>query len=332
MTKAFTDPLPATIYVMAYNQERFVHLAVASALAQDYPALEVVLSDDASTDRTFAIMTEAVAAYDGPHKVVLNRNPENLGICQHINRIFELSSGELVVQNAGDDVSDPNRVSTLMAAWIAADRRPLTVYSRARIIDESGKELDLTRQPAHRPEGATTEEILTHGIIALGATCAWSRQLHEKFGPLPKGLLVEDLLTTFRSSLDGGVAFVDQPLVGWRMGGLSWRGRHSPGYEALFGTELTYAKWRLASYRAILMDLERNPPVDSAKLLAICKEKIVQLERRVRLAEMNTGGRIASLLGALANRDIPMAKTAAKYALAPLYIAYQNRRSRKKAS
>lgn len=332
MTQPFGDPLPATIYVMAYNQERYVHMAVASALAQDYPALEVVLSDDASTDRTFDIMKEAVADYDGPHKVVLNRNPENLGICRHINRIFELSSGELVVQNAGDDISDPNRVSTLMAAWRAADQRPLTIYSRAQIIDETGKAVEMTRQSSHLAETATTEEILTHGIIALGATCAWSRRLHEKFGPLPEGLLVEDLLTTFRSSLDGGVAFVDLPLVGWRTGGLSWRGRHSPGHEALFGTELTYAKWRLASYRAILADLERNPPDNAAKLVAICKEKIVRLERRIRLAENGAGGRFASLLGALADRDIPTAKMAAKYAFAPLYIAYHNRLARKKAS
>jgi len=332
MSPSPADPPLATIYVMAYNQEKHVRTAVASALAQDYPALEVVLSDDASTDSTFAVMEEMAQSYDGPHRVVLNRNPQNLGICRHINRIFEMSSGVLVVQNAGDDISYPDRVSSLMEAWRAADRRPLTIYSHAQIIDAAGAEIKLTRQPARPAETATTEDILEHGVITLGATCAWSRDLFDQFGPLPDGLLVEDLLTTFRSSLGGGVAFVDRPLLGWRTGGLSWRGRHSPGREALFGTELTYTRWRLASYRAVCADLERYQPDGTPRLQAICERWIRQLERRVALAEAGTGGRLAGLLAALRRRDGPAAKEAVKYLFAPFYIAYLNQRSRQRAN
>ncbi len=330
------DPIPATIYVMAYKQEAHVRAAVASALAQDYPNLEVVLSDDASPDGTFAIMEEMAAAYDGPHRVVLNRNPQNLGICRHINRIFEISSGDLIVQNAGDDMSDPDRVSTLMAAWRAADQRPLTIYSHARIIDDAGAEIQLTRQPDKPAETATTEEILTHGIITLGATCAWSRALYDRFGPLPEDLLVEDLLTTFRSSLKdktggGGIAFVDKPLLSWRTGGLSWRGRRSPGREALFGTELTYARWRLASYRAVRADLMRDPPGNAERLTAISDDWIRRLERRIALAEAGFGGRLAGLARAIRSGDGAAMKEAAKYLCAPLYIAYLNLRTRRRA-
>ncbi len=328
MSQTLADPPPATIYVMAYNQEKDVRIAIASALAQDYPVLEVILSDDASTDNTFSIMEEMAQSYDGPHRVVLNRNPRNIGICRHINRIFEMSSGALIVQNAGDDISDPDRVSVLIEAWCAAGKRPLTVYSRARIIDPAGAEIQLTQHSPRPAETATTEEILEHGIITLGATCAWSRDLFEQFGPLPEGLLVEDLLTTFRSSMGGGVAFVDRPLLGWRTGGLSWRGRQSPGREALFGTELTYARWRLASYQAIQADLEHYWPASPPRLMAICKGHINKLERRVALAEAGIGGRVASLFSALRHRDISAVKEAVKYLFAPLYITYLNLRSR----
>ena len=54
-------------------------------------------------------MQEMAAAYRGPHRVILNRNPRNLGITAHVDRIMELTSGGFVVQNAGDDVSVPER-------------------------------------------------------------------------------------------------------------------------------------------------------------------------------------------------------------------------------
>lgn len=47
-----------SLVVMAYKQEGFIRDAVEAALAQDYPDLEIVLSDDCSPDNTFAIMEE----------------------------------------------------------------------------------------------------------------------------------------------------------------------------------------------------------------------------------------------------------------------------------
>ncbi|MEW6406693.1 MAG: glycosyltransferase family A protein [Chloroflexota bacterium] len=92
-------------YIIAYNQERFVAEAVAGALAQTYSPLEVVLSDECSDDRTFAIMQDMARAFKGPHKIVLNRNEKHLGVGAHINRILELCTGDWIVASAGDDVS-----------------------------------------------------------------------------------------------------------------------------------------------------------------------------------------------------------------------------------
>ena len=46
-----------TFALMAYNQEQLIEEAVAGALAQTYSPLEIILSDDCSTDRTFSIMS-----------------------------------------------------------------------------------------------------------------------------------------------------------------------------------------------------------------------------------------------------------------------------------
>ncbi len=63
-----------TFYVITYNQARFVREAVESALAQTYSPIEILLSDDCSTDGTFEIIQETVKGYSGPHTVILNRN------------------------------------------------------------------------------------------------------------------------------------------------------------------------------------------------------------------------------------------------------------------
>src|SRR5437867_2275570 len=102
MSAASERPL-LTFGVAAFNQERFIEEAVRAAFAQTYSPLEIILSDDCSEDRTFDIMREMAAGYKGPHRVILNRNPKRRSIGGHVNRLVEVSKGELIITAAGDD-------------------------------------------------------------------------------------------------------------------------------------------------------------------------------------------------------------------------------------
>ena len=82
------DRPPVTLFVLAYNQEALVRAAIEGAFAQTYQPLEIILSDDASPDGTFAVMQAMAAAYSGPHRVILNRNPANLGLTAHVSRVM----------------------------------------------------------------------------------------------------------------------------------------------------------------------------------------------------------------------------------------------------
>ncbi|MGH7410232.1 MAG: glycosyltransferase family 2 protein, partial [Candidatus Methylomirabilis sp.] len=84
-----------TIAVMAYNSELYVEQAALGAFSQTYRPLEIILSDDCSVDSTFEIMQRMAARYQGPHRIVVNRNTRNVGVSGHINRIMEISSGQL---------------------------------------------------------------------------------------------------------------------------------------------------------------------------------------------------------------------------------------------
>ena len=91
---SFERPL-ISFALFTYNQEQFVREAVAAAFAQTYSPLEIILSDDSSKDSTFNIISEMVESYRGPHRVIVNRNPTNIGIGAHVNKVMGLMSADI---------------------------------------------------------------------------------------------------------------------------------------------------------------------------------------------------------------------------------------------
>jgi glycosyltransferase involved in cell wall biosynthesis len=213
-----------TFYVMAYNQARFIREAVEGALAQTYRPLEIVLSDDCSSDGTFEIMRHAVKGYSGPHTVILNRNPYNLGLSGHVNRILELASGELIIASDGDDVSNPVRAERFVDAWLKNDR-PAALYSAVSCIDADGKptmrdgsEWFAQFLPLERETRAERLLRFAQDGSPRLVTCsaAWTKELCEAFGPLPKRVWFEDNVITLRAWLFDRIDFIPEALVRYR--------------------------------------------------------------------------------------------------------------------
>ncbi|MEO8060220.1 MAG: glycosyltransferase [Burkholderiales bacterium] len=214
----------ASMLLIAYQQEKTVAEAVAGALAQTYSPLEIVLSDDASEDGTFAAMQAAVAGYTGPHHIVLNRNPHNLGIGAHLSHLVSLSKGEMLFVAAGDDVSLPQRCEQVMQAWRASEQRHDLIAATLIDIDENGR-----AGPVITPSDLTpyrnAADWLARPPFVVGAAQAWTRRVFERFGPLPQGVVAEDLVMVLRAVMSGGAITLAEPLVHYRRGGLSFRRR-----------------------------------------------------------------------------------------------------------
>jgi len=206
-----------TFALFAYDQERFIREAVTGALAQTYSPLEIILSDDCSTDGTFEIMKEMVSAYSGRHRVVLVCNEQNEGFGAHINKVMKIAKGELIVGAAGDDISLPTRVERLASTWIRGERRAHSVYSAAIIIDETGKELRTMDSPPK--EMQPIPAIMTFMSGVMGCTHAWSREVFSVFGPILPDTVFEDRVIPLRSVLLGGIAYCSEPLVKYRIHG-----------------------------------------------------------------------------------------------------------------
>jgi len=211
------NPL-VTLALFSYNQEPFIEEAIEGALSQTYSPLEIILSDDCSSDATFEIMCSMAANYDGPHRVVTNRNSTNLGIAGHINYVMEISEGELIVGAAGDDISLPERTATLASVWEKHGRPLASLYSSYEVVDDSGALIGLEKFESEHQKNDSLNRIDGKQLV-VGPSHAWSRILFERFGDIEFDAVNEDVVIQFRASLLGGIIVVPETLIKYRLHG-----------------------------------------------------------------------------------------------------------------
>ena len=97
-----------SIIIPAYNAEKYVKVAVDSALGQTYPSIEVIIINDGSVDGT----AEAVKPYLSDKRVVYFEQP-NGGISRARNKAFELSHGDYITFLDTDDIDALEKVEEL---------------------------------------------------------------------------------------------------------------------------------------------------------------------------------------------------------------------------
>lgn len=206
-------PSLVSFILVAYNQEDFIEEAIISALNQNYEPLEIIISDDASTDQTFEIAKAVVGRYNGPHHVILRCNQKNMGINSHINLVVNQTHGEFIIAAAGDDISLPERTEKLARQWQAGFSG---VFSNATLIDVHGDSKGLFVRPGYKHMSGWRAMALagTHG--AWGCTFAWEKKVFDLFGDMQENILGEDAVVPFRCALLNGVAYLDEPLVQYR--------------------------------------------------------------------------------------------------------------------
>lgn len=207
---------PLISYVVtAYNIEKFIEQAVNSAFSQTYSPLEIVLSDDGSTDNTFAIMAQMAVRYKGKHTIVLNHNSENMGITAHMNKAYlELAHGKLIVAAHGDDISQPERTEK---SWDFLSRHNdfTAVSFSVDAMNEQGQPMKQHSATVDYPHYYTFQ---SGGNIPAPSRCFYKRVI-EQFGPISKNCPTEDEIISFRALMLGKNAFLPDHMVQYRKHG-----------------------------------------------------------------------------------------------------------------
>lgn len=122
-----------------YNEERYIRDSLAAILAQDYGNLEIIISDNCSTDRTADICSE-LSRGDG--RVRILRHETNVGAATNFLEVMKQASGRYFMWASGHDLWSANLVSASVALL---ESHPATTiaYAKSDWIGDAGERLEL---------------------------------------------------------------------------------------------------------------------------------------------------------------------------------------------
>lgn len=136
--------LKISVVIPTYNRKSFLVEAIETALSQNYPNFEVIVSDNGSTDGTDV----AVQKYMDRQNFVYNRNDQNIGMVDNWKKaIFEIASGTWFLILSDDDyLIDPDFLSE--AASLINRHPDLTlVYAGGYLLDCVSGEKEILNLP-----------------------------------------------------------------------------------------------------------------------------------------------------------------------------------------
>jgi glycosyltransferase involved in cell wall biosynthesis len=143
-----TVPPLLSIGVPTYNGERYLAEALESALRQDYPNIEVLVSDTASTDST----PEICRRFESDSRVRYERSPETTSPSANFHRVLEMAQGTYFTWLAHDDLlSNPAYASTLVEALEANPDAVLCASSVEVFRDDPAERFVVSYPERERP-------------------------------------------------------------------------------------------------------------------------------------------------------------------------------------
>jgi glycosyltransferase involved in cell wall biosynthesis len=212
-------PIPlVTIGIPTYNQEEYIKQAISSALAMNYPNLEVVVADDNSSDRTGQIAREFL---HNP-RFRYFRNPVNLGRTGNYRKLlYEYAKGEWYVNLDGDDLyTDSDFIRNAIEKIYETGRENVVFYQASSLIQDS--------------MGNTKEKAfdLPSGIVVLNGkdyflkylqfgsiqhlSVVYDRTAAMKLDFYRSPALRSDLESLMRLALHGDIILHNLPVGVWR--------------------------------------------------------------------------------------------------------------------
>lgn len=164
------SPGKVTIGIPTINRSHFLLRAVNSALVQSYRDIEVVVSDDASTDNTL----EELRKISDP-RLLIHAQDQRVGLVGNFEFCLRHASGEFFLLLGDDDVLEPNAIERLVEPFLLANGESVGMtWCPCHIVDANGLKLWAT-------EGGPESESPGEMIAALWA---------GKRGPRLSGILL----------------------------------------------------------------------------------------------------------------------------------------------
>jgi len=206
-----TSPL-VSIVLCAYNGACYIRNQLDTIVNQTYDNIEVIISDDRSTDSTLLVIEEFCQKYDF---IRLYRNEYNLGLVKNFEKAIQLARGEYIALADQDDVWHLSKIKDL----IENIGENILIYHNSSFIDYDGKKL-------------TNETMATRNVMYDGRSCLpfiysncvsghamlFKRELVPFIIPFDKRFF-HDWWIVYASLNKGSIKYLDKVLVQYRQHG-----------------------------------------------------------------------------------------------------------------
>jgi len=222
-----------SICIPTYNGAKYLQEALDSIKQQTYPNIEVIISDDNSTDNTLEICEEFKK--NAPFPVYIYSHPPE-GIGANWNHCIEKSHGEFIKMFFQDDILQPTCVEVMMKTLLENNLE--CIVSKREIIDEHSQKVTdgnwYTKfNDLQKPAGLPVDRFVTiskHNLKELnfkiystdniiGEPCVslFSRKLYNKIGPFSTELQqILDYEYWLRVLRKFNIGIINEKLVSFR--------------------------------------------------------------------------------------------------------------------
>ena len=201
-----------SVIILAYNAQMFVRETDESVLGQTYPAAQIIVVDDGSTDQTVAMLD----IYKPRVHVVCQANA---GAAAARNRGLDLATGDALAFVDADDVWRPDKLERQIQHLLAHSDCGV-IHTAARVIDGTGSELTTgcmirVGEPA---SGDCLRALIRHCTVWMSSSLVSKEALRgTRFGLGLKG--VEDWDFWLQLARTVRFGYIDQPLIDYRVHG-----------------------------------------------------------------------------------------------------------------
>jgi glycosyltransferase involved in cell wall biosynthesis len=205
-----------SVCIPTYNHGNYIKETIDSVLSQDFQDLEIVITDDCSTDNTVDVVRSVA-----DDRIRLYRLDRNMGPSVAANNNITHAKGEFICLLPSDDLFEPNKISRQLDEFRRTPEAG-AVFSRMRFIDEEGKPLERDTTAMPRLKGLCREPVLRHffheGNCLDAPTAMIRRDVLHRLGPVdPRLLQTQDFELWIRLCLLFEVSMVDETLVAYRI-------------------------------------------------------------------------------------------------------------------
>jgi glycosyltransferase involved in cell wall biosynthesis len=277
-----TTPL-VSIGLPVRNGERWIERAIDSLVAQTETRVEILVSDNCSTDATATIARRRAADDDRISVLTLD---ENIGMMENFEHVLGRARGEFFMWAAADDVWEPDFVASLVGA-LQREPGAGVAMSAIRRTTESGESVDLLRfddvarwgwlRRAMAAAGRNAVHLWIYGLYRT----ATLRAIALPFPHVAAG----DRIFAVKLALSTDLAYVDRPLYGKQVADRHVAERYA---DERLGQQWSQRRWVVGTGWRLVREIAAAPTVPATRRLAapLLGAQFVQARTIPRLREL----------------------------------------------